>query len=83
MEYRYTGESKDILKRAAKNIYDWRQPHWPEDLCLLRHSGDVWMASVSHESDVFFAMEPDELNAVLKQVPGLANYLHEDEESDG
>ncbi len=77
IEYTYTHESEDILKQVAKSLYDWKQPDLPEDLCLLRPSGDVWMATISHEQDAFFEMETEELRVMLKHIPDLAQYLEE------
>jgi hypothetical protein len=79
VEYTYTRESKDILKQVAKDLYDWKQPDLPEDLCLLKPSGDVWMATISHERDAFFEMETEELTAMLSHIPGLADYVKEAE----
>jgi hypothetical protein len=78
VEYTYTHESEDILKQVAKGLYDWKQPDLPEDLCLLRPSGDVWMATISHERDAFFEMQTEELRVMLKHIPDLADYLKEE-----
>ena len=78
VEYTYTPESRDVLKEAAGGFCDWLQPDLPEDLCLLRPSGDVWMATISHEGDAFFEMQTQELKAMVERVPGLADYLKED-----
>ncbi|RPH69772.1 hypothetical protein EHM76_06925 [bacterium] len=81
LEYTYTCESKDILKHVTKGLYDWKQPDLPEDLCLLRASGDVWMATISHERDAFFEMGTEELRTMLRHIPDLGNYVKEEGES--
>jgi len=78
VEYTYTAESEDILKQAAKSLFDWKQPDLPEDLCLLRASGDVWMGTISHERDAFFEMEPEEMRAMLSHIPDLSDYVKEE-----
>jgi hypothetical protein len=80
VEYTYTPESKDILKQVAKGLFDWEQPDLPEDLCLLRASGDVWMGTTSHERDAFFEMQPGEMSAMLSHIPDLSDYVEEEHE---
>jgi hypothetical protein len=77
MVYRYVfgPECADILKRVANSFYDWTQPEFPEDLCLLKDDETPWLVSIAHEKDSYFCLSQDEKNRLLDSIPRLASIL--------
>lgn len=67
-----------ILCNAVSGLYEWLQPEWPEDLCLLRADGSTVLASVSHESDAFLELGRNEHESLERAVPGLSDLLVEE-----
>ncbi len=59
-----TVDSLTILRQAARSIWDWLGPRYPEDLSFLRPSGRPWFISITHERDAFFKLVETELEDV-------------------
>lgn len=64
-------DSVRILKEAAAGLYDWQQPNLLEDLCVIREDETPWMLSISHESDAYFHVSPEELIQIKENLPGI------------
>ncbi|MGH7146726.1 MAG: hypothetical protein ACREIJ_02340 [Nitrospiraceae bacterium] len=69
--FRLCTESAQILKDSVEGLYSWRQPEYPEDLCLLHPDGSPWMVSITHEEDSYFELIAQERDRLLKDVPDL------------
>ncbi len=70
--FRWCPETQDVLARAVEGLYRWREPRLPEDPCLFRPDGSVWLATIAHEHDGWFELSEDEKAALVQDVPGLA-----------
>lgn len=70
-KYRLTRESAKILSEITDRLYLWIQPNLPEDLALLRKSGEPWLVSISHEKDGYLRISTDEEQDLLKSDSGL------------
>lgn len=69
--FRFCPESARILKDSVESLYSWRQPEYPEDLCLLRPDGSPWLVSITHEEDSYFELTAQEKDQLLFNVPDL------------
>ena len=69
--FKFSSRCAEILSSAASGLYSWVQPDLPEDLCLIRPSGDAWLVSITHERDAYLDITPDERNLLLEKVPAL------------
>lgn len=69
--YALCTESLSILKDSAEGLYDWVQPHRPEDLCLLRGDSPPILVTIAHERDAFLELTHDESEELLRMVPTL------------
>lgn len=67
--FHYVPASVEILKEAVSSLYKWRQPDFPEDLCLLRADETPWLVTISHESDGFFILLDQEKNRLFSALP--------------
>lgn len=63
--------SASLLNRFTDGLYGWLAPELPEDLCLYRPDGSLWLGTISHESDGFFELSAEEFGSLMKSVPGL------------
>ena len=70
--FRWCPETQDVLARTVEGLYRWREPRLPEDPCLFRPDGSVWLATIAHEHDGWFELSEDEKAALVQDVPGLA-----------
>lgn len=70
-QYFVTPSLVAALAGAVDRLYAWQEPDFPEDLCLYRDDGSPWLATIAHESDAYLTLHDDELDEVLKKVPGL------------
>ena len=69
--FRYDFGSVEALSNVAETLDEWAQPELPEDLCIFREDGSVWLASVADESDFELDLTQDEVDAVIRGVPGI------------
>jgi hypothetical protein len=69
--FRFSEQCAELLCGAARGLYSWLQPDLPEDLCLIRPGGDVWLVSISHEKDAYLELTPDESRVLLETIPSL------------
>ena len=68
----------EVLKRAAHGLYDWQHPALPEDLCLLRSTGEPWLVTIAHEGDGYLDPSRREKSRLLRVLPGFAHLVSED-----
>jgi hypothetical protein len=54
--FRFNNETVSIILDFSSNIFDWKQPFLPEDLCLLRDDKSALFISISHEKDFYFEL---------------------------
>jgi hypothetical protein len=54
----------NVLCHAARSIWEWLRPRYPEDLSFPRSSGIPWCVSITHERDAFVKLLEGELPAV-------------------
>jgi len=73
--YRYGGEVAEVLKDATTGLYRWQQPDLPEDLCLLRGPGNVWLGSVAHEAVAWLELTDAEASSLTTALPALTELL--------
>jgi hypothetical protein len=53
-------------------LYEWRQPNYPEDLCLLRQDRSPWLVSIAHENDSYLCLSSGkEKEDIIINVPEL------------
>lgn len=75
-------ESAEILKSSVECLYSWRQPEYPEDLCLLRPDGGPWLVSIAHEGDSYLQLAPEEKEDILVRIPELGPLTVRNSEDD-
>jgi len=73
--YHYDPEVASVLRDATSGLYGWQEPDLPEDLCLLRGPGVVWLGSVAHEADAWLEMTTREASTLTTAIPALAELL--------
>jgi hypothetical protein len=71
-EYALTADSSSTVTALAHSLYQWVHPSRPEDLCLLRPSGEAWLTSIAHERDSYLALREAEEMAVRSGAPALS-----------
>jgi hypothetical protein len=57
------------LQTSASGLYEWQQPHRPEDLAFLRSDGHPLLVSIAHEGDGYLDIE-------VNEIAGLERYPH-------
>ena len=59
-KYDLNEQSAKILAKTVRGLYDWQQPDFPEDLCILRLDGTPWLVTIAHESYAHLEITEDE-----------------------
>ncbi len=72
---RFNEATRDLIGSAAQGLYDWRQPRLPEDLALLRESGQPLLGSIAHEQDAFLRLSTNEMNDLRQDAPTVLAIL--------
>jgi len=70
--FQFSRESLPVLEQLAGGLYDWRGPHLPSDLCLLRSDGTPWLVSVASQRLGYIELAPFERLLLTRTAPGLA-----------
>jgi hypothetical protein len=70
-KYYLNPECIAIIRKFANRLYQWQQPTYPEDLCLLRDDDTPWLVSIAHESDGFLLLSKDEATRLFISLPKL------------
>lgn len=70
-KYYLNPECIAIIRKFSNRLYQWQQPTYPEDLCLLRDDDTPWLVSIAHESDGFLLLSKDEATRLLISLPKL------------
>ena len=68
--FRFNADSARIVTEAQPRLY-WTQPQLPEDLSLLRMSGEPWLVTIAHERDAYLCLEEDERLKLQVRLPEL------------
>lgn len=63
---------------SVKGMYDWLQPDLPEDLCLARSDGSIWLSSIASERESFLNMTTPESEDLFRVLPKLRQMLKPD-----
>ncbi|MFT4050592.1 MAG: hypothetical protein QM648_12250 [Solirubrobacterales bacterium] len=61
----------EALREATTALFGWLSPDLPEDLCLYRSDGTVWLSTISHERDAVLTVTASELARLGLEEPGL------------
>jgi hypothetical protein len=69
LEFHYVPEVVEILQMTVSGLYQWLQPKFPEDLCLLRGDETPWLVTISHENDGYFILSEQEQNHFFSTLP--------------
>jgi hypothetical protein len=77
--FEYSNATVSILEDFSSSLFQWLQPDLPEDLCLIRNSGDSWLTTISHESDGYLSLSQSEMMDLAKGVPGFELILNRDD----
>lgn len=64
--YRFDQECAAALKTIASRLYEWEQPHLPEDLGLMLDETAPWLFTIAHERDAVLCLTDDELGEIQK-----------------
>ena len=75
--YKLTSVSMDLLINSSNGLFEWNPPALPEDLCLLRSDGSIWLASTAHEWVAWFELNALELSDLINNIPEIAPLLDE------
>src|SRR5207237_8929750 len=59
-------EGVGVLTSACAGLYDWVEPRLPEDPCLLRADGILWLVTIAHERDAYMRLSETE-RAIVRQ----------------
>jgi hypothetical protein len=70
--YTYNQEVFEIVCSCSNSLYDWRQPLVPEDICLIREDKNLWLVTISHESDSYFYASDREIEDLVANLPFLS-----------
>jgi hypothetical protein len=70
-KYAYNRDVASLLKSVTSCLFNWIQPDYPEDLCLYRPDGSVWMTTISHERDGYLSITPVEIADIKVKLPSL------------
>lgn len=71
----YNEETVAILKQFSNRLYQWQQPEYPEDLCLMRSYNEPWLVSISHERDAYLVLDEVELANLMGSIPELIDIV--------
>ena len=63
------------MTAAVDGLFDWKQPHLPEDLCLLRPNEDPWLISISHEHEAYLDINEREYRELKAVYPDLMRFV--------
>jgi len=77
--YTYNSQCVNILKMFTKALYEWLDPEFPQDLCLLRSDGSSWLVSIAHEKDGYFYLTEVEMSNLIRSIPELQSKLSKDD----
>ncbi len=54
-------EVGEAFLRATDHLWGWLSPRLPEDVSFLRKDGRPWFVSITHEKDLFFKLQDEEV----------------------
>lgn len=68
--YRITRRSMEVLE-AAPGLFSWLSPDLPEDLAFYSTADVLWLGTISHEEEAWFADPSLSQDAIIQHVPGI------------
>jgi hypothetical protein len=69
--YKATKKVMDTFQISACRLYEWEQPNFPEDLCLLRNETDPWLTTIAHEQVGYLHLTKHEYEILRQMLPSL------------
>jgi hypothetical protein len=70
-QYRLEPATLAVLE-AAEGLYSWQAPDLPEDIAFyMPDSVSLWLGTISHEADAWFADPILSRDQILRHVPGI------------
>jgi len=70
----FTKSTLDLILSYSSRLYEWVQPHLPEDLCVYRDS-TPWLISVAHEQLSWLRVYPAELEELFSAITELRSFI--------
>ncbi len=58
---------------SVGSLLQFVAPDYPEDICFYDHDSEPWMITISHEHDLYFSIEEDEIH-FLESIFGKNNF---------
>jgi hypothetical protein len=76
--FKYNSSSAKILATTANTLFEWVQPHLPEDLCLIRIDGSPFLTTIAHERDAYLKLKEEERQFMDRSYPNISIILRLD-----
>lgn len=70
LKFHFNVDSIEILK-IADSLFSWNGSHFPDDLCLYKSSGKIWLTLTGHERIAALQLEENEYKEFCEIFPGL------------
>lgn len=67
--YRLIPESLAVLVRSASSLFEWVNPHLPEDLHFLREDGSTVLTNIAQHDDAWLELSDEEVKRWRTQAP--------------
>ena len=74
-KYFFSLEFAKEIKSISNGLYDWIQPHLPEDICFMVDENTPWLVSISHERDGYLVLSEQDVQEITSQIPELISIL--------
>ncbi len=71
LRYRAVTEAVGVVIGATESLFDWVQPHLPEDLAILASDDRPLFWSVAHERIGGVRLRKDQFDDLLALEPGM------------
>ena len=68
--YWLNSESMTLLQNA-NGLFSWLAPDLPEDLAFYSTENVLWLGTISHEADAWFADTSLSREEIVQNVPGI------------
>jgi hypothetical protein len=75
--YRLTPDLIETFVDTADRLYRWVNPALPEDIHILRADGSVLLGTVTQEADAWMELSGDEFDSLVREIPGMAGVLRQ------
>ena len=81
-KYKYGAPFSDAVQELNDHLYNWLQPNFPEDICLLRENEEPWFVSCSNKKVSYFSLAEPEKNELVQKIPEMGRILMRDKSED-